>query len=59
MVRLCLPCRVRKEVYLVPRRVEPPARAKISKKRKRNKGGGICAPRAKHEIVPIIVISVG
>ena len=41
--------RVRKEVQLGPAGLEPTAGARIIKKKE---GGGICAPRAKHGIVP-------
>ncbi len=44
--------RVRKEVYLGPARLEPPAGARIRRKKIKNKGG-ICAPSAKQGIAPI------
>ncbi len=54
-----MPHRVKKEVWLGPRGLEPPTIAKTRKniapylKKNKNRGGGmICSSRAKHGIAP-------
>ena len=56
-----MPCRVRKEVWLEPRRVRAPLKARIRKKTKNQirEGVGVnCAPRSQHGRVPVILFII-